>query len=239
MEDRPCRVLLAGPDPPPPALGPCRAVWSPAVTAEPVPGSALLALRAAEAMPEGSALALTSPRAPRLLAAEASRAGTLGRLRAAVSRLEAWAVGPATAEAARKWLGVDARLPQRYTVAFLAAEIAARGPPAVLAYRQPLASRTLALGLAAKGVPLADVVVYRVSRVKGWRPPPADVAAATSGMVAEAIVASGWRGPVAAIGPETAARLRQLGVEPVCVAEEHTLEGLARCLEKIVGGGRG
>ena len=40
--------------------------------------------------------------------------------------------------------------------------------------------------------------------------------------------------PVAAIGPTTAAHAQKVGLDVVCVPEEHTMDGLVRALAQTV-----
>jgi len=60
--------------------------------------------------------------------------------------------------------------------------------------------------------------------------PDADVALLMSGSAARALAATGARLPVVAIGPQTAAETRAVGLEVVAVASTHDLEGLVEAL---------
>ena len=61
-------------------------------------------------------------------------------------------------------------------------------------------------------------------------PPEADLALLMSGSAARALAATGAGLPVVAIGPQTAAEARSVGLEVVAVAATHDLEGLAEAL---------
>lgn len=60
--------------------------------------------------------------------------------------------------------------------------------------------------------------------------PDADVALLMSGSAARALVATGARLPVVAIGPQTAAEARAAGLEVVAVATTHDLDGLVEAV---------
>jgi uroporphyrinogen-III synthase len=60
--------------------------------------------------------------------------------------------------------------------------------------------------------------------------PDADVALLMSGSAARALAATGARLPVVAMGPQTAAETRAVGLEVVAVASTHDLEGLVEAL---------
>jgi uroporphyrinogen-III synthase len=60
--------------------------------------------------------------------------------------------------------------------------------------------------------------------------PDADVALLMSGSAARALAATGARLPIVAIGPQTAAEARAVGLDVVAVAADHDLEGLVEAL---------
>lgn len=60
--------------------------------------------------------------------------------------------------------------------------------------------------------------------------PDADVALLMSGSAARALAATGVRIPVVAIGPQTAAAARAVGLEVVGIATTHDLDGLVEAL---------
>lgn len=63
-------------------------------------------------------------------------------------------------------------------------------------------------------------------------PPEGDVALLMSGSAARALVATGVRIPVVAIGPQTAAEARSAGLDVVAVAQNHDLDGLMDALSE-------
>ena len=79
----------------------------------------------------------------------------------------------------------------------------------------------------------ADVVaLYRTIELAP-EAPHADVALLTSGSAARALASTGARIPAVAIGPETAAKAREAGLEVVAVAETHDLDGLLEALGSV------
>jgi uroporphyrinogen-III synthase len=140
----------------------------------------------------------------------------LGRRGVTANRIAA--IGPATAEALRAHglrvdlvaathtqEGVRAELPEG-TALLAAAEGA----------RQDV--------LAADFLPLYRTVELRPEL------PAADLALLLSGSAARALAATGARLPVVAIGPQTAAEARAVGLEVVAVAATHDLDGLVEAL---------
>ncbi len=63
--------------------------------------------------------------------------------------------------------------------------------------------------------------------------PEGDVALLMSGSAARALVATGARMPVVAIGPHTAAEARRAGLEVVAVATQHDIDGLVEALRSV------
>jgi len=79
----------------------------------------------------------------------------------------------------------------------------------------------------------ADVVaLYRTIELAP-EAPHADVALLTSGSAARALASTGARIPAVAIGPQTAAKAREAGLEVVAVAETHDLDGLLEALGSV------
>ena len=70
------------------------------------------------------------------------------------------------------------------------------------------------------------VALYRTIELRPAAPPDGDVALLASASAARAFAATGARMPVVAIGPQTAAAARDLGLEVAAVAESHDVEGL-------------
>ena len=68
--------------------------------------------------------------------------------------------------------------------------------------------------------------VYRTVELRPDTPPDGDLALLASASAARAFAATGARIPVIAIGPQTAAAARELGLEVAAVAESHDVEGL-------------
>lgn len=60
--------------------------------------------------------------------------------------------------------------------------------------------------------------------------PEGDVALLMSGSAARALAATGARMPVVALGPQTAAEARKVGLDVVAVAQNHDLDGLVEAL---------
>lgn len=229
-----CVAVLAGPDPPPPSLGPCRTAWRPAVRAEPLPAAWARLLDALES--GADAVALTSPRAVRALAPGA------GRLAPLLTRVTVAAVGPATAGEARRLLGVDPLVPREYTGEALGRLLASLGARRVAWPRGSVAGAGLPRALAEAGVELVGVTVYMLEADhEGAREAALEASSAralvlTSGLIA-GLVAPRLHPPgprlTVILGPTTlkAARrhLERAGLD-YCIARPHTLEGAARCL---------
>jgi uroporphyrinogen-III synthase len=73
----------------------------------------------------------------------------------------------------------------------------------------------------------ADFVpLYRTVELRPETPPDGDLALLASASAARAFAATGARLPVVAIGPQTAAAARELGLDVAGVAESHDVEGL-------------
>jgi len=70
------------------------------------------------------------------------------------------------------------------------------------------------------------VALYRTIELRPETPPDGDLALLASASAARAFAATGARIPVVAIGPQTAAAARELGLEIAAVAETHDVEGL-------------
>ena len=147
-----------------------------------------------------------------------SRNGAHELARRGVTANRIAAIGPATAEALRSH-GVRVDL--------VAATHTQEG------LRDELPAETLLLAAAEgarRGVLDADFLpLYRTIEL---RPdvPDADVALLMSGSAARALAATGARLPVVAIGPQTAAEARSVGLDVVAVAATHDLDGLLEAL---------
>src|SRR5262245_47177314 len=140
----------------------------------------------------------------------------LGRRGVTANRIAA--IGPATAEALRSHgLNVD----------LVAATHTQEG------LRDELPEGTLLLA-AAEGArrDVLDADFLALYRTIELRPdvPAADIALLMSGSAARALVASGARMPVVAIGPQTAAEAYAAGLDVVAAAATHDLDGLVEAL---------
>jgi uroporphyrinogen-III synthase len=63
--------------------------------------------------------------------------------------------------------------------------------------------------------------------------PEGDVALLMSGSAARSLAATGARMPVVAIGPQTAAAARDVGLEVIAVAASHDVDGLVEALRSV------
>jgi uroporphyrinogen-III synthase len=150
-----------------------------------------------------------------------SRNGAHELARRGVTANRIAAIGPATAEALRAHgLRVD----------LVAATHTQEG------LRDELPDGTLLLA-AAEGArqDVLEADFLPLYRTLELRPdvPDADVALLMSGSAARALVATGARLPVVAIGPQTAAEARAAGLEVAAVAASHDLDGLVEALRSL------
>jgi uroporphyrinogen-III synthase len=147
-------------------------------------------------------------------ARELARRGVLGEPCVA-------AIGPGTAEELRAHgFRVDL-VPRTHTQEGLRAELPAGR--ALLAAAEG----------ARRGVLEADFVpLYRTVELRP-EPPEGDVAVLMSGSAARALAATGARLPVVAIGPQTEAQARAVGLDVVAVAREHDLDGLVDAIASL------
>jgi len=140
----------------------------------------------------------------------------LGRRGVSANRIAA--IGPATAEALRSHgLRVDL--------------VAATHTQEGLRDELPEGRLLLAAAEGARqGVLEADFLpLYRTIELRP-EVPDADVALLMSGSAARALAATGARPPVVALGPQTAAEAREVGLDVVAVAAGHDLDGLVEAL---------
>jgi uroporphyrinogen III methyltransferase/synthase len=165
-----------------------------------------------------------------VLAAGQRIAGALGGVRVA-------AVGPATAEAARR----DGLEPSFVPEVYAAEEVAAGLEPVVglrvLLPQADIADPVLADELRRRGATVTAVTAYRTVAVE---PAPevleslraSDAVVLASGSAARGLAAQGGpgRAAVACIGPKTAAVAREVGLEVAIVAREATTEGMIEAL---------
>jgi uroporphyrinogen-III synthase len=135
------------------------------------------------------------------------------------------AIGPGTAEALRS-LGLRVDLvPAVSTQEGLLAELP---PGRVLLAAAEGARRLLVEERGADLVPL-----YRTVQLRPETPPDGDLALLASASAARAFAATDARLPVVAIGPQTAAAARELGLDVAGVAESHDVEGLLEVLTSL------
>ena len=239
---RRCRVLLLGPTPPPGGAWACRPVWVPLFEAVPIPGSSEALIRLA---PGCEASAFTSPRAPWALRWDAERRGLLDTVERVLSGMDAWAVGPRTAEAVERFLGAPARYPAEYTGQALARELALEGYACVLGLRAPHSLPELGALLEEAGVEYREVHVYRLRPRSGAlerarrEAARSRVVIVTSPLIARTAHEAGiLRGSlVVALGPTTARELERLGVRPACVPERYVLVEALSCAERLAAWG--
>src|SRR5690349_5730934 len=140
----------------------------------------------------------------------------LGRRGVSANRIAA--IGPATAEALRSHgLRVDL--------------VAATHTQEGLRDELPEGRLLLAAAEGARqGVLEADFLpLYRTIELRP-EVPDADVALLMSGSAARALAATGARPSVVALGPQTAAEAREVGLDVVAVAAFHDLDGLVEAL---------
>jgi uroporphyrinogen-III synthase len=154
-----------------------------------------------------------------LVVTSGNGAHELARRGVAANRIAA--IGPATAEALRSHgLGVD-----------LVAETHTQE-----GLREALPEGTVLLA-AAEGArqDVLDAEFLPLYRTIELRPevPEADVALLMSGSAARALAATGAHVPVVAIGPQTEAEARRVGLEVVAVAAVHDVDGLVEALRSL------
>ena len=181
-------------------------------------------------------LVLTSVNGVRGFFQEFERAG----LEAAVlRRLSVACVGPATAGALREHGVEPGLMPEVFVGSALGSALVAAGARGrVLLARAREADRVWPEALRAAGLEVDDVEVYRtVADEEGLAQARSVMnggavdlvlftSPSTATFFAEAVGTALERVALGAIGPVTAARIRQLGYEPALVAEEHTVSGL-------------
>jgi uroporphyrinogen-III synthase len=159
------------------------------------------------------------------------------------------AVGPASAEAARDYLGLEATLlPEEYVAESLVEALRIAPGARVLLPQSDLARPVLADGLAAAGLAVSVVVAYRTVIGSGGADVPALLAAGridavtftSSSTLENFLVRLGQAGQtpdvlagvcIACIGPVTAKTAQEHHLPVAVVPEQHTLEGLVNDLE--------
>jgi uroporphyrinogen-III synthase len=154
-----------------------------------------------------------------LVVTSANGAGELARRGVSAQRIAA--IGPATADALRAGgLRVDL-VARTHTQEGL---------------RDELTEGRLLLA-AAEGArrDVLDADFLPLYRTVELRPdaPEGDVALLMSGSAARSLAATGARMPVVAIGPQTAAAARDVGLEVIAVAASHDVDGLVEALRSV------
>jgi len=160
------------------------------------------------------------------------------------------AIGPATAEALRRY-GLRADLvPSRYVAEAILAEIGPVEGRYILLPRADIARPALAEGLRAAGAMVDEAVAYRTVRTsqedaervrRALANGEIDVLTFTSSSTVRNFLAALDPAPplpegvvVACIGPITARTAREMGLPVHVTAAEHTIEGLIRALVEYV-----
>jgi uroporphyrinogen-III synthase len=138
------------------------------------------------------------------------------------------AIGPGTAAVLREH-GLEPDLvPRVSTQEGLLAELPS-GPGRVLVTTAEGARRLLADELGADFLPL-----YRTRLLTPETTPDVDVVLLASPSAAHALAGTTLRAPVVAIGPQTAAAARELGLEVASAAESHDVDGLVAAVERLL-----
>ena len=158
------------------------------------------------------------------------------------------AVGPGTADALRRRLGIVADVVAERSVAEGLVDAMPPGPGRVLVPRAAEGRPALADGLRARGFVVDEVEAYRSVAVT----PPPDAVAAAAGADAIAFASGStvraWVSAVgvpstppviACIGPTTAEAATAAGLHVTAVADPHTLDGLVDALRSALAGTAG
>ncbi|HEX9035617.1 MAG TPA: uroporphyrinogen-III synthase [Ktedonobacterales bacterium] len=189
------------------------------------------------------------------VAAFAARLAATGRGWDARGRARVAAIGPATARALEaRGVGVDLT-PDEYIAEGILDGLGNVAGQRLLLARADIARRALADGLRLRGAVVDEVAAYRTV-IQPVSPDaihqaldgePVDAITFTSSSTARGLLAglaalgrdprAALRGvALAAIGPVTAATLREAGLEPALVAEEYTVPGLVVALVDYFSG---
>ncbi len=209
-----------------------------------LPGAPARALEALKLKP--SHVVFTSPSGVELLVEALREAGALEEFRALIAGSRVAAVGPKTAEVLRSLLGLEVNvMPGEYRGAELASALIRDGASRVVLLRSAKGVKDLPEILEKNGVEVHDIPVYDVEfddreaarAAELISSGAVDAVVFTSPSTVKAVARHVERVPeklaVVAIGPTTAAKVKELlGVEPL-VAEEYTLKGIAKTLRKI------
>ncbi len=230
-----CKVLLAGPDPPPSRLGPCTTIWIPLIETHTVKRSSLILLNIID---QYDTVLITSPRTPRHLKEDAEEHNKIKELKEALMDKNIWSIGPRTKESLEKHLGLKSNIPREYNTIALAYDLKSKGIENVLALRRPGTGPELA-DIITRWATYTELHVYRVEVDERWQSKVAgiqvDYIAATSRQIADYVAKTSWtsKPAIVSIGLLTTKRLEKHGIKPLCTANTYTLKGLALCLESL------
>lgn len=178
-----------------------------------------------------------------------ARCRELGLDARALAKARLAAIGRATAEALRRHFLQPEIVPDRYTTEALAGAIVSAGVAGqrVLLARADIATDELPEALKSAGAVVDEVAFYRTIAPKvlaaeavealqagqvDWITFASSSAVENFLVLAEraGVLAETGKVKLAAIGPATARTLRQRGLTPALVAEEHTIDGLLRAM---------
>lgn len=181
------------------------------------------------------------------VAAAASKLDELGIRREDLTCLKLAAIGPATAEALMKSFRAPDAVPESFLSEAIADVIPVIQGQRFLLARADKARPELHERLVAAGGIVTSVDAYQLTPLEpdlsSFAEP--DVIALTSAAIADAAVRAirdqgkgEWlaRAEFVCIGPITAAKCRELGVDPAAVAEQFTAEGIASAIVELRGG---
>ncbi|MCS7310291.1 MAG: uroporphyrinogen-III synthase [Armatimonadota bacterium] len=158
------------------------------------------------------------------------------------------AIGPATAAALGNLCRAPDVVPEQYLSDAVPDALGDVKGLRVLLPRADIARKEMALELRRRGAEVAEVAVYRVQqggeelKQQLAQLPQPDYITLTSPSavrsLAKMLEETGrieWLAtvPLVCIGPITAGAVRELGYQPACVAEEHTVEGLVQALVSL------
>ena len=141
------------------------------------------------------------------------------------------AVGPGTADTLRRWGLEPSFVPSEHTQDALVAE-----------FPQPAGRVLFAAAEGARRGPVdalgADFVALYRTRLLTPEPPDGDVVVLASGSAARAYAGVGGAAPAVTIGPETTRVAQSVGLEVVCEAKTHDLEGLVAAVRDVMNSRR-
>ncbi len=229
-----CTVLLAGPDPPPDTLGPCKSIWVPLLDAKVVKGVSILLNKIIE---NYDTVVFTSPRSPRFLAYDADQYNVKLQLLEKLKNTTIWAIGPKTAREIYSFFQIEPKVPEKFNSIELANALQLTGAKRVLAVRRPGGSPELSYILAESNILYTEIHAYTVTQDPNWHNKipleKIDYIVATSRQIADAIASlpRNLLPPIVSIGEPTTKKLLSYGIKPACTSKISTLDGIATCLK--------